>query len=140
MVELVIFVVLLVVGYTVGTKREKSHFADITKREREFLNISVRAEYEAEYENVDVQLVCSSVVVASDYFKAVAVGFRSLIGGQVRSQETLMDRARRECLLRLKQQAAEFGAYEIIGYRVLMTSLDQIGVELMAYGTAIKRK
>ena len=140
MVELAIFATLLVIGYTIGSGREKAHFIDIQKREKELLNISVRAEFEAQYENVEVKLIYSSIVIASDYFKAFLVSVRSIIGGQMRSQETLMDRARRECLLRLKKQAADWGADEIIGYRVMMTSLDQVGVELMAYGTAVKRK
>lgn len=138
MVELVVFGVLLVVGYTVGSSREKKHYQSLLKREKQYLDMPIRSEDYAKYDNVEVFLVSSSAVIAADYFKTIVVGFRSFIGGQIRSHETLMDRARREVMVRLKEQANSGGGKEIIGLRFEMNSIDKSAVEVMAYGTAIK--
>ena len=55
-------------------------------------------------------MVTGNVVISVDYFKTVVAGLRNLVGGNVNTYETLLDRARREALLRLQQQALELGA------------------------------
>jgi len=50
-------------------------------------------------------MVTAEVVIASDYFKMFLASLRKLIGGNLRSYETLMERARREAVLRLIEQA-----------------------------------
>ncbi|CAM5220825.1 hypothetical protein ALON55S_03865 [Alishewanella longhuensis] len=87
------------------------------------------------------ELVCGSVVISIDYFKRLLAMLRSIVGGPVASYETLLDRARREALLRMKEQCT--GAVQIINIRVETSSIHNaagngIGsVELLAYGTAI---
>ena len=52
----------------------------------------------------------------------------------------MVDRARREAIVRLKQQAENIGAKHIMGLRLSTTELGMQGgmVEVFAYGTAIK--
>jgi uncharacterized protein YbjQ (UPF0145 family) len=50
--------------------------------------------------------VSGSVVVSVDYFKRFLAGLRTLVGGRVTSYETLLDRARREAILRCKETRA----------------------------------
>jgi uncharacterized protein YbjQ (UPF0145 family) len=62
------------------------------------------------------------------------------VGGPVQSYETLLDRAKREAVLRLKESCP--GAHEIVNVRLetmpLTGNQRQInGVEVLAYGTAI---
>ena len=63
------------------------------------------------------------------------------MGGPVKSYETLLDRAKREAVLRLKESCP--GADEIINLRLETLPLagsqrNQVtGVEVLAYGTAI---
>ena len=77
-----------------------------------------------------------------DYFKRFIAGLRNLIGGRVTSYESLLDRARREAILRMKQEAKDLGANLIFNVKFETASIskgrnNQIGaVEVYAYGTA----
>ena len=93
----------------------------------------------------DAVLVTGSVVISIDYFKRLLALIRNIFGGRVSSYESLVERARREALLRMKEQAAQHGCAMVvnvrletaaIGYRA--NSKQQIGsVETIAYGTAL---
>jgi uncharacterized protein YbjQ (UPF0145 family) len=141
MFELALGAVLLAVGYFVGSAREKTHFESIIRREKELLNMPVRPDKILDSEKVErVELVTASVVIAGDYFKSVASSLKSMIGGAMNSQETLIDRARREAILRLKEKTKMLGADEIVGLRIETMALDQSGVEVMVYGNAVYSK
>ncbi len=62
--------------------------------------------------------------------------------GRLTSYETVVDRARREAIVRLKQEAIRHGADKIMGLRLSTTELGMQGgmVEVFAYGTAIFAK
>lgn len=139
MFELALFAVLMLVGFFFGTAREKKHFADIRRREQLLLGMAVRSETRQEFDAANAFLVAGNVVIASDYFKNFVAGLRNFFGGRLTTYESLMDRARREAILRMKEQAHRQGADEIVGFRVEANSLAQTGVELLAYGTALKK-
>jgi uncharacterized protein YbjQ (UPF0145 family) len=85
-------------------------------------------------------LVHGTVVVSADYFKTFVAGLRNLFGGRLRTYETLMERARREALLRLKEQARQRGAKMIICVRFETTTISRgwaAAMEVLAYGTAL---
>jgi uncharacterized protein YbjQ (UPF0145 family) len=141
MFELALGATLLVVGYIVGSAREQKHFISIKLREKELLYMSVRPDKILDVQSIEkVELVTASVVIASDYFKTVTSSLKSIIGGALNSQETLIDRARREAILRLKEKTKKLGADEIIGLRIETMALDQMGVEVMVYGNAVYSK
>jgi uncharacterized protein YbjQ (UPF0145 family) len=131
------FVGLVTVGYTAGSYQEKKHLKDLQERELKLLKFPVRANKEIYNTIISGDLVSAGVVVANDYFKTVAVSVKSFFGGQVRSQEALLERARREVTLRLKEKAIQQGAHEIIGFRMDTSMVDDKGVEVFAYGTAV---
>ena len=91
-------------------------------------------------------MVYAGVVVSSDYFRRMLAAIRNFFGGNIRSYETLLDRARREAVLRLKEQAAEKGANAVLNFKLETASLGNIHqpqqggavgtVEVLAYGTA----
>lgn len=139
MFDLLVFVSLLGVGYFVGSAREKKHFQEIIEREKRLLHLPVQNGKKINPEYQNSLFVSGSVVIASDYFKNFAGTLKNFFGGNVSALETLMDSARREAVLRAKEQAAAWGAEEILGFRVEFASLDQMGVEVIAYGTAVKR-
>lgn len=84
----------------------------------------------------------ASVVLSHDYFKWVWAQIHNFFGGRLITYESLLDRARREAIVRLKQQAEKLGAVEILALRLVSTEIGQQGgmVEVLAYGTAIISK
>jgi uncharacterized protein YbjQ (UPF0145 family) len=90
-------------------------------------------------------LVQGSAVISIDYFKRLLAVLRNIFGGRVKAYESLVDRARREATLRLKEQALARGADMVINLRLETSAIGnsanrkkQVGsVEAIAYGTAI---
>jgi len=133
---------LLTVGYVVGRVLERRHYASIRARERELQSIvALNTRYIPDgVEARGASVVSGSVVVSSDYFKTFVAGFRNLFGGRFRGYETLLERARREALLRMKLRAREAGSTLVIGVRFHTTRVSGSqtpSVEVMAYGTAL---
>lgn len=148
MVELITFISLIALGYFVGTVTEARHYRSIARREKEFLNLPA-VTLRNVYEDLDiekVQFVSGSVVISVDYFKRFLAGLRNLFGGEMKSFETLIDRARREAILRMKEMAKE--ADVILNLRIETCSIGKsaynrrtIGsIEAIAYGTAVTFK
>ena len=143
--DLLIFFSLVVIGYVAGTIAEKRHFASIRRREDELRNIltfSARLPPPSDMNRAST-LVHGNVVVSVDYFKRLSAGLRSLIGGNVGAYESLVDRARREAILRMKQHALEQNVTQIFNVKLETSSISkgkqgQIGsVEIFAYGTGL---
>lgn len=144
MSQLAIFVVLLALGYGFGRMAESRHYRSIVEREQRHARISTLTLRTLESEPDTVrrtQLVSGNVVISVDYFKRVAAGLRGFFGGNVQAYESLVDRARREAVLRLKESCP--GAAHILNLRVETSSIykgrgNGIGsVEVLAYGTAV---
>lgn len=143
--DLIIFVTLLALGFAFGRYAENRHYRSIIEREellREITAIAVRFP-PIMTPRPKTALVSGSVVVAEDYFKRFLFGLRSLIGGRVRSYETLVDRGRREAILRMKQQTADMGGSMVFNIKIETASIisgrkNRVGaIEVHAYGTAI---
>jgi len=145
MVDLIIFLILIAVGYIAGTLAEKRHYRSIRKRENTFLNLPAVTMKDVDYPSEKVksaQMVYGSAVISIDYFKRMLAGLRNIFGGTVKSYETLIDRARREALLRMKEMAG--GATVIVNVRIETSTIGKrankksVGcLEAMAYGTAL---
>tara|TARA_B110001454_G_scaffold219179_1_gene250883 strand:- start:175460 stop:175915 length:456 start_codon:yes stop_codon:yes gene_type:complete len=138
--QLGIFVILLVVGFFFGSNREKKHYKSILERQKQYSRIATRSEKIRDLSLYsDATLVTGSVVIASDYFKNFIASIKNLFGGRLNSYESLMDRGRRESILRMKESASRWGADEILEVRLESSALDAIGIEVFAYGTAVKK-
>jgi uncharacterized protein YbjQ (UPF0145 family) len=141
MIELGITALLLMVGYLVGGAREKSHFKDLIRRERFLLDkVMVRSDRGPKMTSGDTFMVVASVVIASDYFKNFIGNLKNFFGGRLTSHESLLDRARREALCRIREKAHQQGASEIVNVRYETSFIDSLGIEVSAYGTAIKNE
>lgn len=145
MAELVIFLVLLATGFIVGQTLEMSHYKSIKSRESLLKDIPVIASKHPPKDIIsfDPVLVAGNVVISVDFFKKFIAGLRIIVGGRVTSYETLIDRARREAILRMKEDARERGAKYIFNVKMETSSIskgkrDSIGsIEVLAYGTAL---
>jgi uncharacterized protein YbjQ (UPF0145 family) len=86
--------------------------------------------------------VAGSVVISYDHFKRFLAGLRMIFGGEVKSYVSLLDRGRREAVLRMKAKCPD--ADLIVNLRVETSSISKGGrrrglgaVEVFAYGTAL---
>ncbi len=142
---LTITLILLVLGYVFGKLAEGRHYRSIQVREELLVRLpttSCKQPLRTGTPISHAELVHGHVVISIDYFKRLLAGLRNFFGGTVRSYETLLDRARREAVLRLKESCPT--ANEIINLRIETSSIskgrsdDRVGsVEVLAYGTAI---
>jgi uncharacterized protein YbjQ (UPF0145 family) len=143
LLQLIIPVVLLAVGFFVGRVLERKHYVSIRQRERNLQSVvALTTRFPPPCVHIETaDLVAGSVVISSDYFKSFVAGFRNLVGGRFRGFESLMERARREALLRLKAQAQAQGSSLVLGVRFHTTQVagsTTPSMEVMAYGTAVK--
>ena len=145
MYDLIIFITLLALGYGFGRHAESKHYKSIIKREKQLNSIPAIASRvpPAASRELNSQLVSGSVVISIDYFKRFIAGLRNIFGGKITSYESLLDRARREALLRMKQEAEKLNAEFVFNIKLETSSIhkgrgNSIGsVEVLAYGTAL---
>lgn len=137
----------IVFAYFVGAYLEKRHFRSIRTREDALYGypITTFETLPANWRVGKAQLVSGNVVVSLDYFKRIIAGLRSLIGGRIKTYEPLLDRARREAVLRVAEQAKKAGYDAVINVRLETSRLANsrgdgkgtAGVEMLAFGTAV---
>ena len=92
------------------------------------------------------KMVMASVVMSPSWVQMWIGGIMSLFGGQINVFTKVVDWARREAQQRLREKVAEEGYDEVINMRIETTMLTTTrggkdktsGVEILAYGTAIK--
>ena len=145
MYDLIVFIVLLALGYGFGRYAESRHYRSIIKREKHLNSIPAIASKIPPFRRQDLnsQLVAGNVVISVDFFKRFIAGLRNIFGGRITSYETLLDRARREAILRMKEEAKKLNAELIFNIKLETSSIhkgrgNSIGsVEVLAYGTAL---
>ncbi len=145
MYELIIGLCLVILGYIFGRLAEHRHFKSLKIRELETMDFPMlmMKKLPSDITVSDSSLVSGSVVISLDYFKRVLASLRKIFGGRIISYETLLDRARREAVLRMKADAMSKNASMIYNVRLETCSISKsakqnIGsVEVIAYGTAI---
>ena len=139
---------LLVGSYITGSILERRHFENIRRREEQHRQFPVVtfATIPDGWQVVSSDLVTGNVVVSLDYFKRFLASLRALVGGRIRSYEPLLERARREALLRMIESARSGGYHAIVNVRLETARLANsrgngegtAGVEMLAFGTALR--
>lgn len=141
MFEIGLFIILMTAGYICGTIAEKRHYRSIIKREAALNKLpAIASRYPPKDKAYEQQLVIGAVVVASDYFKSFLAGLVNFFGGAVVSYESLIDRARREAMLRMKANAQDLNADYVFNIKFETMSVGTgrlASVEVLAYGTAL---
>ncbi len=145
MYDLIVLIILLAVGYIFGRIAEARHYKSILRREQQYRNVvAVASKIPPIGEQLEASiLVSGSVVISVDYFKRFLAGLRTLVGGRVVAYESLLDRARREALLRMKKEASKVGANKVFNIKLETSSISKnarggVGsIEVLAYGTAL---
>lgn len=148
LINIGISVFVIILAMFTGTILEKKHYASIHEREEKYKRLPAipSADFDFEHPVAETRMVCGSVVVSIDYFKKFLANLRNIFGGRISSYESLLDRGRREAILRMKE---EFPAADIIvNLRMETSSVSQgnmnsksnsLGsIEVLAYGTAVR--
>ena len=144
LIQIGIFFGLLCLGYIVGRRRESAHYRRIHDWERKFrAQPAVTGKFHESDRPIEhTALAVGSVVISVDYFKRFVAGLRALTGGEVKSFSTLLDRARREAIIRMKQSSPNANVY--VNLRLMTSTISgqstsqSLGtVEVVAVATAI---
>jgi uncharacterized protein YbjQ (UPF0145 family) len=141
---------LLILGLAVGRVREHAHFRSIQRREAEYASRVVVTNLKRlppALTPEDTFLCVGSVVIAQDYWKTWVAGLKHIIGGRLRTIETLVERARREAVLRMVEAALQRGATHVLNVRMETSTITRGqrgskagGIEVLAYGTGIRAR
>jgi len=134
---------LLVVGYVAGKIAERRHYKSIHAREEALLDLPA-----VTFKGLDdprpvkeSRLALGAVVVSVDHYKRFLMAFRRIFGGEVHSYASLIDRGRREAILRMKESCPD--ADLLLNCRVETSTISNGAgkstgtVEVLAYATAV---
>ena len=93
------------------------------------------------------QLVTGSAAIANNYFVAFLASFKHLFGGEMKGYTQMCEEARRLALVRLLQETESVGANAVYNVRFETATIVSAqnnkqtgGVELIAYGTAVREE
>jgi uncharacterized protein YbjQ (UPF0145 family) len=150
LLSLVVTPALLLGAWISGSVLERRHMKNLLLLEsgsREILALTIE-ELPPGWEVESCDLVIGNVVISQDYFKRVMASLKGIVGGNIRVLEPLLERARREALLRMKAQAHKRGFDTIINVRIETSPIASssrngkgtAGIEMVAFGTAISLK
>jgi uncharacterized protein YbjQ (UPF0145 family) len=141
-------ILILVIAYFIGSWIEKKHFKNIRDREAKAHGFPV-VSFDTMPDDWKVDsshMVTGSIVISLDYFKRVIATLKGLVGGRIKTYEPLLERARREAILRMTEEAQSQGYDAIFNVRLETSRLANArrdgkgvaGVEMLAFGTAVK--
>ena len=97
--------ILLLIAFFTGKIIENTHFSSLSAREASAPKIPIVNTKEKKMvfaPHVRTELVIGSVVLSSDFFRATLANILNIFGGRIGVFENLLDRARREALLRVQ--------------------------------------
>lgn len=145
--DIIFLLILLGITFLTGTFIEKRHFDNIKKREialirKPIINFGAKT-WDTKRKIKKVELVTGECVISGDYFKNFVASLKNIFGGRLTTFESILDRGRREAILRMREKAR--GANFIINARIESVMLNETynaqesvpQCAIIAYGTAI---
>ncbi len=87
-----------------------------------------------------IGVTSGSTVQSKNAFKDIGAGFKSLVGGELKSYTDLMNKARNEAIRLMIEDAKKLGADAIVGFKLQTSAVTAGASEVIAYGTAVKLK
>ena len=142
MEQLLLVAVLLFAGLFLGAYNEMRHYKSIKEREAKELKRPTIASKRLPDDMVvkSAAIATGSAVISIDYFKRFTSILKSIVGGELKSYSSLIDRARREAILRMKesQPKADLFVNVRLETSTISSGSDRISsIEVLAYSTAI---
>jgi len=146
--DLLVLLVTLLICYFIGSYIEKKHYKKIIAREKALYKKPIVSfgikNWSSQRKVKKVELVSAEVCIGADYFKSFISGIKNFFGGRMTAYESVLDRARREAILRMREKAYRAGAHIIVNTRIessmnnnLYTPNSVPRILLVAYGTAV---
>lgn len=83
-------------------------------------------------------VVKGSTIQTKNAFKDIGSGFKTIVGGELKAYNDMMNEARAIATQRMVDEANSYGADAIVGMRFTSSSIAQGAAEVIAYGTAVK--
>ena len=104
--------VLIMIGLVFGRQAEAKHFQSLSERESAVGHVVV-TDMKTYVGGMDGEtrpfLITAEAVMTSDAMKNFLASFRQFFGGEIVSYQTLLERARREAVVRLMEVAHRHG-------------------------------
>lgn len=141
-------VLLLFIGWLAGRAAERRHLQSLIMREQrfeDFLVSDIKTFPGGVADDTTPNFVMAECVIATDYLKSFLAAIRRILGGELGSYRSLMERARREALLRAMEQARERDCDAICNVRINTSTVagarrkKSAMVEVYVSGTAYRR-
>lgn len=83
-------------------------------------------------------LVKGSTIQSKNIGRDISQGFKTLVGGELKSYTEMMNDARALATKRMVEEAEAMGADAVVNIRYASSAVMQGAAEVMAYGTAVK--
>ena len=139
--ELLVPVLLFFLAGGAGRVQERRHERSLTRREQGLGHVLVVDVAGSPEPTSRAELVVGHVVLGCDYGKQILARVRDIFGGEVRSFRRVLDRGRREAVLRMQQQADALGSDLVVNVRFTTAMMGSrlLAAEVICYGTAVVR-
>ena len=100
--------------------------------------ILVNTDYISGKELETLSLVKGSTIQSKNIGKDIAQSFKTLVGGELKAYNEMMNEARAIATKRMVAEAEELGADAVINIRYASSAVMQGAAEVIVYGTAVK--
>ncbi len=139
--QLLLPVLLFVFAGGAGRVQERRHERSLAQREEALAHVIVVDLPRSPEPMSRGELVVGHVVLGCDYRKQILARVRDVFGGEIRSFRRVLDRARREALVRMQHQADSLGSELVVNVRftTAMMGSGLLAAEVICYGTAVVR-
>ena len=100
--------------------------------------ILVNTDYISGKELETLTLVKGSTIQSKNIGKDITQSFKTLVGGELKAYNEMMNEARALATKRMVAEAEELGADAVINIRYASAAVMQGAAEVIVYGTAVK--
>ena len=100
--------------------------------------ILVNTDYVSGKELETLSLVRGSTIQSKHLGKDIAQAFKSMLGGELKAYNEMMNEARAIATKRMVAEAEALGADAIVNIRYASSSVMQSAAEVIVYGTAVR--
>ena len=83
-------------------------------------------------------VVNGSTIQSKNFVSDFGQGLKSIVGGELKSYTSMMEKARNQATQRMIEQAQALGADAVVGVRYATSAIMAQAAEVLVYGTAVK--